>query len=235
MPDAGFINLKDLLEIQNTSDPIFSTLDSSANDIKEQMKTQIGEQTGGAAFDLRLGSEYYLSGDNFTKQLGEGETVTIEPGQFALLTTYEIFHMPISLLAFISMRFSFKAEGLINVSGFQVDPGYQGIFIFAVYNAGPLKVPLKFKDKIFTVIFAKVEPIITNKRKPILKIERKKYINLMQNKNISQIALDERVSKLESWRSFMSYIVPTIIGGIAAAAVIAELVINAYNRGSIHP
>jgi len=239
MPDAGFLNLKDLLEFQNTTDPIF-TLPGEERDVSgkeesvsEEMKTQIAESTGGVAFDLRLGREYYLSGDNYTKELAEDETLTILPGQFALLTTHEIFHMPVNLLAFISMRFSFKAEGLINVSGFQVDPGYQGIFIFAVYNAGPIQVPLKFKEKIFTAIFAKVEPIIAKKRKPILKIERKKYINLIQNKNISPIELDERISGLEKWKNLMSYAIPTVAVVVGVIVTVIDLILHG-NGGSGH-
>jgi hypothetical protein len=42
-------------------------------------------------------------------------------------------------MAFISMRTAFKFKGLVNISGFHVDPGYKGKLIFAVFNASPTK------------------------------------------------------------------------------------------------
>lgn len=232
MSDPGFLHLKDLIEVHNL-DPIFTT-PGKPDDIKERMENQIAEEKG-VAFDLRLGNQYYLSGDKTPKKLAEGEQIIIEPGQFALLTTYEIFHMPVDMVAFISMRFSFKAEGLINVSGFQVDPGYQGIFIFAVYNAGPLQVPLRFKDTIFTIIFAKTSQRIKEKREPVKEIERKKWTKLMQNKNVSPIALDQRISKLEGWKRSIYYWIPiAAVVGVGAGTLIVELILNSLNHGGGH-
>lgn len=223
----GFIHLKDLIEIQR-SDPIFSTPKNVKDDVEEQMDEQI-ENNEGVAFDLRLGSQYYLSGELRTKRIeDEGGILHIQPGQFALLTTYEIFHMPINLVAFISMRFGIKAEGLINVSGFQVDPGYQGVFIFSVYNAGPGVVTLEYKSKIFTIIFAKTTQPVKEKRKPINEIPKEKWVKLMQNKNVSLLALDERVKELEKWREYVRYLIPVSIGIVSAIAVIFEIL---YHHG----
>ena len=50
---------------------------------------------------------------------------TIPPGQFAFLLTEEVVSVPPDALAFISIRAKTKFRGLVNVSGFHVDPGYQ--------------------------------------------------------------------------------------------------------------
>jgi|SRR6185312_8462711 len=232
MSEPGFLHLKDLIKIQ-ALDPIF-TIPEKPDDISKKMENQIADEKG-VAFDLRLGSQYYLSGAKSPNKLKEGESVVIEPGQFALLTTYEIFHMPVDMMAFISMRFRFKAEGLINVSGFQVDPGYQGIFIFAVYNAGPLQVPLRFKDTIFTIIFAKTSQPIKEKRGPINEIDREKYTKLMQTSHISLVALDQRISKLENWKKSIYYWIPVTVGiGIGVATLIFELVLYSLSHGGSH-
>ena len=59
------------------------------------------------------------------------------PGQFAFLLTDEIVEVPDSAMALISIKAKIKWRGLINVSGFHVDPGFKGRLIFSVYNAGP--------------------------------------------------------------------------------------------------
>lgn len=65
------------------------------------------------------------------------------PGQFAFILAEETVRVPPSAMAFISMRATFKMKGLVNVSGFHVDPGWNGPLIFAVHNAGPGPVHLQ--------------------------------------------------------------------------------------------
>jgi len=56
-------------------------------------------------------------------------------------------------MAFISMRTGIKFQGLINVSGFHVDPGYEGKLIYAVYNASPSAIQICEGDRIFKIWF----------------------------------------------------------------------------------
>ena len=46
-------------------------------------------------------------------------------------------------MAFISIKAKLKFRGLVNVSGFHIDPGYRGKIIFAVFNAGPQPILLR--------------------------------------------------------------------------------------------
>jgi dCTP deaminase len=75
----------------------------------------------------------------------------IPPGQFAFLLCKEIIKIPNNAMAFISMRTPLKFRGLINVSGFHVDPGYNGQLVYAVFNAGPSAVQLKENDLAFKI------------------------------------------------------------------------------------
>ena len=211
----GFLHISDLLKIQKI-EHIF-TIPDEPDDIEKQMNDQIKDEKG-VAFDIRLGDQYYLSGEEYTDSSKKSAGIHIQPGQFALLTTYEIFNMPTKLVAFASMRFGIKAEGLINVSGFQVDPGYQGVFIFSVYNAGPSEINLEYKAKIFTIIFSNSSKPISKKRDEIItEIPFDKWTKLRDKKNLSLIGLDERLTNLEFKMGLVKYVAPIIA---AAAAII---------------
>lgn len=97
------------------------------------------------AYELGLGAEAYLTDSkNGKKEILDKNNpqIVIKPGQFALLLTEESVKIPTNILAFISIKFSQKIKGLINVSGFHVDPGFEGKIIFSVYNAGPAPIVL---------------------------------------------------------------------------------------------
>jgi dCTP deaminase len=89
--------------------------------------------------------------------LVEGEGLAVPPGQFGFLVTEEVVRVPADALGFISIRARVKARGLVNVSGFHVDPGYQGRLVFAVFNAGPAPVHLARGDDCFLIWFADLD------------------------------------------------------------------------------
>jgi len=88
----------------------------------------------GWQFDLNLGDEAFVTGCDEPIKLKINGFLTIKTGCFALLTTQEVIHMPMNMMGFIAVKFSYKKLGLINISGFHVDPGYNGKLIFSVYN-----------------------------------------------------------------------------------------------------
>lgn len=117
-----------------------------------------------AAYTLRVGREVYISPSTAVEAttrtktiLGERQGIVIPPGQFAFLLTEERITVPESAVAFISMKARVKFKGLVNVSGFHVDPGYHGRLLFAVYNAGPAHVHLARGDDCFLIWYASLE------------------------------------------------------------------------------
>lgn len=113
---------------------------------------------------LAVGNEIYVTpsgekdAETRTKRiLKTRESYAIPPGQLALITTAEKVMVPADAIAFIAMRSKFKFRGLINVSGFSVDPGYSGKLIFAVYNAGPSPVHVTEGERWFTIFFADLD------------------------------------------------------------------------------
>jgi dCTP deaminase len=113
------------------------------------------------AYTLHMGRQYYLSADgsdgSVIKQLKEGESLSIPAGQFAFLLTEEVVEVPTSAIAFISMKTDLKFRGLVNVSGFHVDPGFKGPLKFAVYNAGPKPILIKQGDDCFLMWYANLD------------------------------------------------------------------------------
>lgn len=113
------------------------------------------------AFTLRIGNEIYISpsatadrapGKSIV-QLQDKESFTIPAGQFAFLTTEEVVKVPAYAMAFISIKATQKFKGLINVSGFHVDPGFHGQLVFAVFNAGPQPITLRRGMDAFLIWF----------------------------------------------------------------------------------
>lgn len=109
------------------------------------------------SYDLRLGDEVYLSSKELPIKLTDRENiVSIKPGEFALLITREIVKLPGDVMAFINIRFRYKQRGLINVSGFHVDPHYCGKLIFSIYNASSNDILLRKDEKVFMIFFQKL-------------------------------------------------------------------------------
>src|ERR1700722_5134757 len=121
------------------------------------------DQVDANAYNLRMGNCYFRTADDSGGKdqkktaLSTGESFIIPAGQFAFLLTRETVNVPRDAMAFISMRTGIKFQGLINVSGFHVDPGYSGKLIYAVYNASPSPVQICEGDQIFKIWFADID------------------------------------------------------------------------------
>lgn len=121
------------------------------------------EQIDCNSYKLRVGSDAYVSPEKSKSkkapisQLYNSEALTIPPGQFAFLITREYIRIPYDLMAFINIRNGLKVQGLINVSGFHVDPGYEGKLIFSVFNSGPKAIIIREGDGAFLIWLARLE------------------------------------------------------------------------------
>ncbi|MCW9708846.1 dCTP deaminase [Fodinibius salsisoli] len=110
-----------------------------------------------AAYELSMGHEAFVTTEQIKEVYEKGNQIVIEPGQFAILLTKEKLSVPFDLIAFISVKFSIKKEGLVNVSGFHVDPGFNGRLKFAVYNAGSRNVVITCGEPAFQIWFATLD------------------------------------------------------------------------------
>lgn len=108
------------------------------------------------AYELALGPEAFITSEPSKKKLRleTGEPLVVPPGQFGLLLTEETVTIPEDAIGLISMRFGMKSRGLINVSGFHVDPGFSGRLKFSVYNAGSQDITLTRGERVFLIWLA---------------------------------------------------------------------------------
>ena len=111
-----------------------------------------------SSYDLRLGGEAYVVGESIPRKLDNDDPyLVLKPGQFAILTCYEKISLPREIMGFITLRNPYKMQGLVNVSGFHVDPTFQEQLVFAVQNVGATDIRLKYMEPTFTIFFAKVD------------------------------------------------------------------------------
>lgn len=117
------------------------------------------ERVKHAAYELSLGNQAFITSSKTGKKeiIPKGEQIVIEPGQFGLLITEEIITIPADTIGFISIKAAIKWGGLINVSGFHVDPGFTGRLKFSVYNAGSKNIVLTCGKPLFLIWFSEID------------------------------------------------------------------------------
>jgi dCTP deaminase len=133
-------------------------------------------RVGQGAYELSLSTDALVSPspesfcDQFTRQLlypskldrdsfdvTREAALTIPAGQFALVYTDETVNIPKNVLAFISIKAKIKLKGLVNISGFHVDPGFSGRLKFSVYNAGTKPISLTYGEPCFLLWFSEFD------------------------------------------------------------------------------
>ena len=186
----------------------------------------------GAAYTMRIGDEAFVSPEGrdtrksgLVQRLEHKAPIVIPPGQFAYLTTREFITVPNDILGFINMKSRLKISGLVNVSGFHVDPGYKGKLLFAVFNAGPQTVTVRCDQDAFLIWFARLESATDNyaRNKPGFQEIDTTLMGLIPAETASLNSLNKRMDKLERRISYVRGILSltALVVTAAAAGVIA--------------
>jgi dCTP deaminase len=158
-----------------------------------------------AGYRLSIGNEYFIngSGSSTVVKLSKGQGFVIEPGQFAFILTGEKVNISKAAIGFISIRASTKFRGLINVSGFQVNPGFNGNLVFAVFNAGPRHINLREGDEIFSLWIADLDAPVAEDLEESGNIPngldriRSDEINKIAGNSLTAYQLSDRLEKVE--------------------------------------
>lgn len=190
----------------------------------------------GGAYELRMGREAFTtdSGDRVILD-GVKRDVEIKPGHFALLLTKERVRIPVDSLGFISIKLSLKAKGLINVSGFHVDPGYDGWLTFSVFNAGPRPITVSRDSCCFLLWLAHWdEPVAAACLYPSDKVDARGSAESLSDEMVDQLKGDfsspmalkqefEQFKRLQRW----------ILSIGTPLAILASLILGAVITKSV--
>ncbi len=160
------------------------------------------------AYTLTVGPEVYVTPNQPARNLKDGaiirlkerEDFKIPAGQFVFLITEEFLNIPKDAIGFVSLKTSsLKFKGLINVSGFHVDPGYKGRFMFSAYNAGPIEIPLQRGEPLANIWLASLDQETDGHyKKPGMMNIPSKTIAGITGEVFSPMAIKEKLENLET-------------------------------------
>ena len=217
--NGGFLTIN---EIAQRADELFPEHSNNVlDDIYENsLHTKIKEKHQyKASYDLHLGDEVAKSTKSEPISLEKNQgVIIINPGEFALLHTWEKVRIPKDLMAFISLRFSVKKKGLINISGFHVDPGYNDYLVFSVYNAGSRPICLRYKEAIFMIFYATLTERIDKDYSGTLPGSKftSGDIESLKGPAVTLINLNDRLEKMENQ---MKILIGLFVATLASAIV----------------
>jgi dCTP deaminase len=195
------------------------------------------------AYELSLGPEAFLTSEpNATKTtLKDGEQLSIPPGQFGLLLTEEKVTIPSDAIGFISVRFTIKRRGLVNVSGFHVDPGFSGRLKFAVYNAGSQPIVVARGERVFMIWFSDLSAATSDPyqgqgsgqkeitSQDVMFIQGEVASPAALNKKIEELKADyqQRLTalddKISTWRGVTIGILSSLTVGVVVGVIVLAL------------
>ena len=174
------------------------------------------------AYELAMGNQFHVteprsSWGKLRVKHADGEYVNIPPGQFAQLLVKEYIKIPNDALGLISMKSRFKMSGLVNVSGFHVDPGYEGNLVFAVFNAGSSPIVIRQDEPTFLIWYASLDEPTDDLYSGAQKGKRdisSDHLSKLKGPTYNPTALVERVSRLEATTNFWRRIIAGVIIGL---------------------
>ena len=186
-----------------------------------------------ASYRLRIGAEVYVSptgepGDtNRTpkRHLETGDGFAIPSGQFGFILTEETVEVPKYAIAFISMRSQYKFRGLVNVSGFHVDPNYKGRLLFSVFNAGPKTVHLSRGEDCFLIWYASIDPPVDGPTKQGFCDIPSREISFVSDGVLSLSRLESRIKSVEKTNTILMTVGPIVLTLIVSLFLVMVRVI----------
>jgi dCTP deaminase len=216
--------LRDKCKAQSIIEPfIEKQIDCSAYTLRMGHEFYVTPSYG---YDLRKNTKQHLKEQTEVDFLGtkwarKGGELVIPPGQFAFLLTEERVNMPDNSMGFISLKSGTKFRGLVNISGFHVDPGFKGNLIYSVFNAGPSPIHLCRGDDVFLLWITDLsgpteKNFVRDDKVPQVEISSRLVSDVAREAHSLQ-ALSERVERL-------GRLVTTLITGAIIVATVIGLV-----------
>jgi dCTP deaminase len=115
-----------------------------------------------ASYDFRVGNQAFLSGTDEVTDVANKGLVIIEPGEFAVIATREGVSCGPQYAAQLGLDSKYARQGLVLLSGPQVDPGFHGVLIVRVTNLSPRRVTLMHEAPFLTIQFFRLAQPVAN-------------------------------------------------------------------------
>lgn len=87
---------------------------------------------------------------------GKVQEITIKPGEYYLVQTYEEINTPDDLMPLVHTRTSLFRSGLLLLNS-KTDPGYSGVLTMGLTNLSSFPVKLQLGARICNIVFHKIE------------------------------------------------------------------------------
>jgi dCTP deaminase len=185
-----------------------------------------------ANYDFRIGRAAFASSTKEKVDVAQKGLIVIEPGDFAVVETLERVESGNQMAAMLGLRSEYARQGLLMLSGPQIDPGFRGVLVIRVVNLAPRRVALPYEAPFLTAQFFRLaEPVhksYEGARQDQTGISQRDIQELTQTegltlgemmKTLSSLALD--VADLRGSVSKLAWVIPLIVGiGIAVIGVI---------------
>jgi dCTP deaminase len=109
-----------------------------------------------ASYDFRVGAEAFTSDSDSKIDVANRGLVIIEPGEFAVVTTRESVTCGPRIAGQIGLCSPYARQGLMLLSGPQIDPGFNGVLIVRLTNLAPHRITLAYEAAFLTAQFFKL-------------------------------------------------------------------------------
>ncbi len=185
------------------------------------------KQVQSASYDLRLGQKCYLGSEKKIIMLSKDDPIlTIPPQDVAVLSTVEKLKLPLNVIGRWNIRIGLIYQGVLLVSGPQVDPGYNDHLYCVLYNFSTNDVHLRYEDHIATIDFATTtddcEPFPGNERKVFEDYVKFIHSQPMQFKQEMDLRLQEYRDRIDRAERLIGQAFQI---SVATALAVAALVI----------
>jgi dCTP deaminase len=111
------------------------------------------QQVQPASYDARVGAEAFSSTVKEKLDLSKTGLLVIEPGEFAMILTREHFRLDKRHAGMIGLRSEFAKQGLLMLSGPQIDPTFDGVLKVRLVNLAPKPIALTYEAPFLTIQF----------------------------------------------------------------------------------
>jgi dCTP deaminase len=188
-----------------------------------------------ASYDFRLGKGAFASSTREKVDVSAKGLIVIEPGDFAVVETRERVEFGSQIAALLGLRSEYARQGLLMLSGPQIDPGFRGVLVIRVVNLSPKRIGLSYESPFLSAQFFRlsvpVEHPYAGRRQDQAGIAPQDIQELLETeaptlgemmKTLSGLALV--VSELRGSVNRLSWTIPLVISiGIAVISVIVAL------------